>query len=73
MLYFLYLYMRRYYMRDVSRIDFILKSVGDIWKNYPDLRLGQLLLNAVRDPMLYYVEDDKLVEELVKLYGSVDA
>ena len=65
--------MRRYYMRDASRIDFILKSVGDIWKNYPDLRLGQLLLNAVRDPMLYYIEDDKLVDELVKLYGSVDA
>ena len=60
-------------MRDASRIDFILKSVGDIWKNYPDLRLGQLLLNAVRDPMLYYIEDDKLVDELVKLYGSVDA
>ena len=65
--------MRRYYMRDISRIDSILKSVGDIWKNYPDLRLGQLLLNAVRDPMLYYIEDDKLVDELVKLYGSVDA
>ena len=65
--------MRRYYMRDASRIDFILKSVGDIWKNYPDLRLGQLLLNAVRDPMLYYIEDDKLVDELVKVYGSVDA
>lgn len=65
--------MRRYYMRDISRIDFILKSVGDIWKNYPDLRLGQLLLNAVRDPMLYYIEDDKLVDELIKLYGSVDA
>ena len=60
-------------MRDVSRIDFILKSVGDVWKNYPDLRLGQLLLNVVRDPMLYYIEDDKLVDELVKLYGSVDA
>ena len=60
-------------MRDASRIDFILKSVGDIWKNYPDLRLGQLLLNAVRDPMLYYIEDDKLVDELVKVYGSVDA
>lgn len=65
--------MRRYYMRDINRIDFILKSVGDVWKNYPDLRLGQLLLNVVRDPMLYYIEDDKLVEELVKLYGSVDA
>ena len=60
-------------MRDISRIDFVLKSIGDIWKNYPDLRLGQLLLNVVRDPMLYYIEDDKLVEELVKLYGSADA
>ena len=65
--------MRGYYMRDISRIDFVLKSIGDIWKNYPDLRLGQLLLNVVRDPMLYYIEDDKLVDELVKLYGSVDA
>lgn len=34
-------------MRDVNRIDKVLKAIGDVWKQYPDLRLGQLLLNCI--------------------------
>jgi hypothetical protein len=60
-------------MRDPKRIKEILKEIGDIWEIYPDLRLGQLLLNVVRDPALYYVEDEDLVERLKDLYlNSID-
>ena len=48
-------------MRDINRIDGILKELGEIWKEYPDLRLGQLILNAIKDPQLYYIEDGDLI------------
>lgn len=55
-------------MRDSNRIDNILNSIGDIWKKQPDLRLGQLLLNVIQDPALYYIEDEALVEKLKEFY-----
>ena len=55
-------------MRDINRIDKILEELKLIWKNVPDLRLGQLLLNVLQDPALYYVEDDQLVDYLKKFY-----
>ena len=58
-------------MRDVNRIDGILQSIGHIWKQHPDLRLGQLLLNPMSDQMLYYVEDEKLVDVVSSYYNNV--
>lgn len=58
-------------MRDPNRIDEVLAAVGDVWKQYPDLRLGQLLSNVFREPALYYVEDDKLVEEVRHYYDEL--
>lgn len=55
-------------MRDICRIDKVLKEVGEVWKQVPDLRLGQLLLNVLQDPALYYVEDDQLVLYLKEFY-----
>lgn len=55
-------------MRDINRIDKILNEINDIWKQFPDLRLGQLISNVVRDPSLYYIEDDDLVAVLKKFY-----
>ena len=55
-------------MRSVDRIPNILDRLGKIWEKYPDLRLGQLLLNCFSDPLLYYIEDDKLVEGLESHY-----
>jgi len=34
-------------MRDPTRIDKVLKDLGGIWKQYPDLRLGQLIINQL--------------------------
>lgn len=55
-------------MRDPNRIDGILAKVKEMWEKYPDLRLGQLLSNAVGEGWLYYVEDDSLIDEMEKLY-----
>ena len=54
-------------MRDINRIDKILKEIGEVWKKQPDTRLGQLLLNAAEDPVLYYIEDEELVERIKAL------
>lgn len=50
-------------MRNPKRIDEILKRLGDSWKKHPDLRLGQLIYNALFDTLIpfYYVEDDVLI------------
>jgi len=55
-------------VRDPKRIRKILKEIGDIWETYPDLRLGQLLLNVINDPALYYIEDEDLVKAAEDLY-----
>lgn len=52
-------------MRDAARIDRILAKVGDIWREQPDLRLCQLIGNALReDGDAYFIEDDRLEEAL---------
>lgn len=56
-------------MRDPDRIDKVLDELKDIWKEMPDLRLGQLILNAVQDPALYYIEDRALIKKIKDLYG----
>ena len=53
-------------MRDPKRIHEILYDVQRVWEAFPDLRLGQLLLNAVPDPTLYYIEDEELVHRLLE-------
>lgn len=55
-------------MRDVSRIEPTLAAVQAVWIAAPDLRLGQLLLNAMRPGEdLYQVEDDVLLQRLGEL------
>lgn len=57
-------------MRDANRIDKILEEVRGIWKRYPDLRLTQLIMNLSDSPMLYYIEDNDLIDALKRLYGE---
>ena len=48
-------------MRDPARIDRILAQIRDIWLEQPDLRLCQLIGNAVSGTGdKYFVEDDDL-------------
>lgn len=55
-------------MRDPKRIRRILKLIEEIWYWNPDLRLGQLLVNASPDieDHAFGVEDDDIERELVR-------
>ncbi|HEC64611.1 MAG TPA: DUF1040 family protein [bacterium] len=62
-------------MRDPERIDKVLAIIRRTWKAYPDLRLGQLLLNVVQNDLtsglLYYMEDEELIGRIIQLYGDI--
>lgn len=49
-------------MRDPARIDRVLAQIAVLWHRYPDLRLGQLLVNAEPrfDVLPFYIEDTDL-------------
>lgn len=55
-------------MREPERIEEMLSVLRAVWEQNPDLRLGQLLVNAVRPeepcPEVFYVEDASLLEGL---------
>ena len=36
-------------MRSPLRIDPFLRALGDVWKQYPDYRFGQLVMNLARE------------------------
>jgi uncharacterized protein YihD (DUF1040 family) len=56
-------------MRDPNRIHEILRVMSKVWYNHPDLRLGQLILNAcATDSGLYYMEDEDLLKGLKHAY-----
>jgi len=57
-------------MRDPKRIPEILNQLKSLWSSYPDLRLGQLILNVVKDPVLYYLEDEELIKVLRDGYSE---
>lgn len=58
-------------MRDIERIKVILERLEKLWKKYPDLRLGQLITNAINDIIvLYYVEDENLLDCLEDYYAD---
>jgi hypothetical protein len=61
--------------RDPARIATVLRVIERVWERQPDMRLGQLLGNLRPDGHpgldLYWLEDDDLLEELMKLYGEV--
>lgn len=52
-------------MRDPNRIEPMLALIRKIWYEQPDLRLTQLIMNALamnKDP--YYIEDEHLEASL---------
>lgn len=55
-------------MRDPNRIDSILQDLGEIWKKYPDMRLGQLISNLDAETPIYYTGDKALINELKRYY-----
>lgn len=61
-------------MRDVNRIPQILGDLKKIWELTPDIRLGQLLLNAVdhNENTLFYIEDQDLIDKMFhEIYSNL--
>ena len=59
-------------VRDPNRIDIILKQLGDVWKQVPDWRLGQLFCNLQRyeDSDLFFYEDQELIDAFKSYFES---
>ena len=50
--------------RDDGRIATVLSAIESVWKQYPDMRLGQLLINVCGKSDLFSFEDEQLLERL---------
>lgn len=53
-------------MRDPNRIDVICDLLKEVWKQYPDWRLGQLIFNMTQQHDVFFIEDEKMIEALKK-------
>ena len=52
-------------MRDPNRIDEFCDKLRAVWKDNPDLRFGQMVMNIyqlVGNTSFYYLEDDKALQ-----------
>jgi len=57
-------------MRDPNRISGLAERLENAWSYFPDLRLGQLIVNAVgTDP--FFIEDDKLIDAVEDLISRM--
>lgn len=50
--------------RDPDRIPLIMKQLEEIWRQFPDLRLGQILISAIGDKDLFNIEDKDLIAQV---------
>jgi hypothetical protein len=60
-------------MRDPARIEKLLARLAAVWREHPDLRLGQLVVDVVNAaepaPTIFYVEDDEFLRRLELFAG----
>ncbi len=61
-------------MRNPARIDGILAAIKAAWQKCPDLRLGQLLVNAAAPkqpcPEVFHIEDQVLADKIVAMVAN---
>lgn len=62
-------------MRDPERIDKVLEKIKQLWKQVPDWRLGQLIVNLNKHSGFgndaFYIEDDKLIESIEEFLKTI--
>ena len=62
-------------MRDINRIDPFLKEFGELGKQYPDLRFGQITSNMARYMQMnyrkdmFFMEDDEFMMAMKSFFG----
>lgn len=55
-------------MRDPKRIIPFLAQIEKIWKKYPDLRFGQLIVNIRFDRDPFFLEEKGFLEAMKRTY-----
>ena len=63
----LYVYCSGGTTRKRSRISPVIRKLEEVWREHPDLRLGQLLIDCAGDKDLFNLEDDELLEALERV------
>ena len=58
--------------RKRSRITPVIRKLEEVWREHPDLRLGQLLIDCAGDKDLFNLEDDELLEALERFGDEND-
>lgn len=58
-------------MRDPKRIKPLLRQIGKIWQENPDLRLCQLIGNCFPPGDNYHKEDELLSYRLKEIYKEI--
>ena len=63
-------------MRDINRIPKFLNELENFWKEIPDMRFGQIIVNFLaivseKEEMdIFFIEDDRMLE-LLKEYKKI--
>jgi hypothetical protein len=57
--------------RDPERIDPLIDALRRLWKRYPDLRLGQLVICATDPSDLFNIEDELMLQKLNEMLPSI--
>jgi hypothetical protein len=61
-------------MRDLNRIEAYCKWLAEVWKELPDWRLGQLMVNFIDckgGPLAFYMEDEDFMIMLEKFVKEI--
>lgn len=59
-------------MRDINRIDEFLKQLGEYWKQVPDWRFGQLIMNVYGTSQIdpFFLEEKESLELFEKYFAN---
>jgi len=57
-------------MKNKDRILLMLFRIAVLWYRYSELRLGQLVINAISESEVYFIEDDELLTRLENHYNK---
>ena len=63
-------------MRDPNRIDEFCADLAAVWKEVPDWRFGQLIMNVLGfegRPDVFYAEDKLLMEHFRGYFAQIDS
>lgn len=57
--------------RNKTYIKDTLKDLKKVWKKFPELRLGQILLNPFRNESIYFKSDREIIDKIKEYYKDL--